>query len=116
MADVSNNPICQCPPNYVGDPYNAGCQLEGFCNNNKECPVHSICQNNRCINPCENACGRNSICDIVNGEPICKCMHKFIPSEKGIQDGCVRSSIECTIDSECDDSVCLDGQCRGTLK
>lgn len=115
LPGASNSPICQCPPNHVGDPYagGRGCQQEGHCSSSKDCPVHSICQNRKCINPCENACGRNALCEIVNNEPICKCLHRFVPSTKGVDDGCVRATNQCVLDTDCDDSVCLDGQCRG---
>lgn len=115
VAGASRSPVCQCPANQVGDPYSGGkgCQLEGHCTTSKDCPVHSICQNRKCINPCENACGHNSICEIVNGEPICKCIHRFVPSTKGVDDGCVRQTRLCDSDADCEDSVCLDEQCRG---
>ena len=113
IAGASSNPVCQCPPNHVGDPYGSGCQEEGECSSNKNCPVHSVCQNHRCINPCENACGPNTLCEIINGEPICRCIPKFEPSTKGVQDGCVRVFNYCSIDAECEGSICLEGQCRG---
>lgn len=115
VADSFNNPFCQCPPNHVGNPNvgGKGCQLEGHCNTTRDCPVNSICNNLQCINPCENVCGQNALCEIINGEPICKCIHKFVPSTKGRKDGCVRSTRKCNIDTDCDDSVCLEGQCRG---
>ena len=112
----SNNPVCQCPSNFVGDPYVKGCQPEGYCATAKDCPVHSICHNHRCVNPCENACGPNSICDIINGQPTCKCIHKFIPSSKGPQDGCVRATNYCNVDADCVESVCLEGQCIGKIR
>lgn len=114
LAGSSNNPVCQCPPNHVGDPYGTtGCQLEGHCSKDRDCPVHSICQSGKCLNPCDNACGQNALCEIINGEPICKCIHKFVPSMHGMSEGCVRPTFECKADIDCEDMICLEGQCRG---
>lgn len=112
---TTNEPVCRCPPNHVGDPYTTGCQPEGYCSGPKDCPVHSICHEHRCVNPCENACGPNAFCEIVDSRPNCKCIHRFVPSSKGPEHGCVRGTNYCTADSECEDSVCLDGQCRGNV-
>lgn len=113
VAGPTNNPICRCPPNHVGDPYENGCQPEGSCSSVKDCPVHSVCHEHRCVNPCENVCGANSFCEIVNGQPRCKCIYRFVPSLKGVEYGCVRATNYCTVDNDCEGSVCLDGQCTG---
>ena len=113
VAGPTNNPVCQCPPNHVGDPYVNGCQPEGHCSSPKDCPVHSVCHEHRCINPCENACGPNAFCEIVNDQPSCKCIHRFVPSSSGPEHGCVRGTNYCTVDAQCEDSYCIDGQCRG---
>lgn len=113
VVGASSEPICQCPPTHVGDPYTTGCQPEGSCTTSKDCPVQSICQNHKCINPCENVCGANTICEIINGEPICKCAHRFVPSSRGPQEGCVRASGSCSSHADCDGDFCLDGRCSG---
>ncbi|XP_014478673.1 PREDICTED: fibrillin-1-like [Dinoponera quadriceps] len=115
VVGPTNNPVCKCPPNHVGDPYVNGCQPEGYCTGPKDCPVHSVCHEHRCVNPCEDACGLNALCEIVNGQPSCRCIHRFVPSSKGAEHGCVRATNYCTLDAECEDSVCLDGQCRDSM-
>ncbi|CAB0029718.1 unnamed protein product, partial [Trichogramma brassicae] len=119
VVGPNNSPVCQCSPNHVGDPYavdGKGCQLKGQCSTDRDCPVHSVCQNRKCVDPCDRACGPNALCEIRNREPICKCIRNFVPTSKGAQDGCVRSTNQCSSDVECDDSVCLDGYCRAVCR
>ena len=116
LVGPTNNPVCQCHPDHVGDPLDAGCQPKGSCVSNKDCPVHSVCDNHRCINPCENACGSNAICEINNGQPICRCIHRFVPSSEGPQNGCVRSTNYCSNDADCEGGNCLDGQCKAVCR
>lgn len=105
---------CECPPGTIGDPYTTGCRLEGNCpNGDNDCPPNSICQSGRCINPChQTTCGPNSVCNVENRVASCTCLAKYLPSETGIQDGCVRIAITCTSDAECENEVCRNGQCR----
>lgn len=116
VVGAADSPVCQCQPGQVGDPYGSGCQPEGSCVSNKDCPKQSVCQNHRCINPCEDACGKNAICEIINGEPICRCVNRFVPSVEGPQNGCVRGTNYCLTSADCDDGNCLDGQCRAVCR
>lgn len=113
---AKGSPVCQCQSGTVGDPYEAGCIAEGSCLSTKDCPENSICQNHRCLNPCENACGKNSFCEIIGGEPVCKCVHRFIPSNEGSQEGCVRSTSYCQTSADCNDGNCIDGQCKAVCR
>lgn len=116
VVGAGDSPVCQCQPGHVGNPYASGCEPEGSCNSNKDCPASSICQNYRCFNPCEDACGQNAICEIINGEPICRCINKFVPSALGPQNGCVRQTNYCATSTDCNGGSCLDGQCKAVCR
>lgn len=105
--------ICKCPPNYVGDPFSAGCRPEGYCpNGNSDCPENSACLGGKCVDPCENACGQNSVCNVVNRKPVCSCQLKFAPALKDARDGCVRIATGCSNDIDCGGDVCYNGMCK----
>jgi hypothetical protein len=113
-----NGPICRCPQNYIGDPQSSGCLPEGNCpNGDRDCPENTVCLANKCVDPCESACGINTNCQVVNGKPICTCMNKFVASINGnARDGCVRTSTSCTSDYECDGDACHNGQCKAPCR
>lgn len=62
---------CMCLPDYVGNPYE-GCRPE--CVVNSDCSSNLACIQNKCKNPCNNICGRNAICNVVNHVPRCECI------------------------------------------
>lgn len=110
--------VCHCPPNQIGDPYATGCRPEGNClNGDRDCPPNAICQQGRCVNPCDgNVCGPNSLCKIINRKVTCSCPVKFIPVPSGPQDGCLKIVASCTTDLDCGDEVCFNGQCRAVCR
>ena len=61
---------CSCLPNYYGNPYEI-CRPE--CVVNSDCPLNLICNKIKCEDPCPNCCGLNSVCQVVNHVPICRC-------------------------------------------
>lgn len=63
--------ICTCIANYQGDPYR-GCRPE--CLLNSDCASERSCVNNKCINTCLEACGRNTECSVINHIPMCSCI------------------------------------------
>lgn len=62
--------ICECVPNYRGNPYQ-GCQPE--CLVNTDCPKSQACIKTRCQDPCPGTCGVGAICTVSNHVPICSC-------------------------------------------
>lgn len=62
---------CTCMQDYFGDPY-FGCKPE--CLQSFDCPCNFACINAKCVDPCENACGMNSECSVVNHSPMCYCI------------------------------------------
>lgn len=61
---------CVCKREYYGDPL-VGCRPE--CVINPDCAANMACVNNKCINPCPNACGLEALCETVNHYPVCYC-------------------------------------------
>lgn len=106
--------ICRCPPGHIGDAYIEGCRKEGLCpNGNIDCPLLSVCQSGRCVNPCEKSCGMNTICNIIERKPVCSCPENFEPIHGEPNIGCVRSVTKCFNDLECKGGVCSNGECKG---
>lgn len=62
---------CTCMQGYFGDPY-FGCKPE--CMQSFDCPCNFACINAKCVDPCENACGMNAECSVVNHSPMCYCI------------------------------------------
>lgn len=67
--ELDNHAVCSCLPDMIGAPPN--CRPE--CLVSSECPLDKSCINQKCRNPCENVCGLNSRCTVVNHNPICSC-------------------------------------------
>lgn len=67
--EIDNHAVCSCLPDMIGAPPN--CRPE--CLVSSECPLDKSCINQKCKNPCENVCGLNSRCTVVNHNPICSC-------------------------------------------
>lgn len=69
----SNHPVCSCRPNYSGTP--PYCRPE--CVISQECPSNQACINEKCLDPCINACGNNAKCDVINHMPLCSCISGY---------------------------------------
>lgn len=65
-----NTAVCECIPNYRGNPYQ-GCQPE--CLVNTDCPQSQACIRTKCQDPCPGTCGVGAICTVSNHVPICSC-------------------------------------------
>lgn len=74
QCKVNNGGVsCQCLPYFVGQaPY---CRPE--CVTNSECSLNKACENNKCIDPCENSCGIDTVCTVRYHFPICRCKNGF---------------------------------------
>lgn len=107
-----NGAICKCPPGLTGYPTTTGCFPIGTCpNGDSDCPNTASCINGRCADKCDKACGPNMVCKIENGKANCVCPYKFKFVSNEARDGCVRDTIGCSNDVECDGGVCYNGQC-----
>ena len=66
---LGSTPMCSCSPGYRGAPPN--CRPE--CITNDECSRKLACAKQKCIDPCDGACGLNADCSVRNHLPVCKC-------------------------------------------
>lgn len=71
--DVNGQAVCSCVPGYLGSP--PTCRPE--CITSSECSLNLACVNQKCIDPCPGTCGINSVCQVVNHNPICSCKPGF---------------------------------------
>lgn len=71
--EVNKQAVCSCMPNYIGSP--PGCRPE--CVVSSDCPSNKACANEKCIDPCTNACGSNADCRVINHNPICNCKNFY---------------------------------------
>lgn len=67
--EINGSPSCSCLSEYVGSPPN--CRPECIINN--ECASNLACIQSKCKNPCQNTCGLNSECKVLNHIPNCVC-------------------------------------------
>ena len=104
--------LCTCPRSKIGDPYTTGCHRKGMCpqGTDDDCPADSVCKNGYCKSPCENYCGPNAICNVVNRKPQCNCLQGFEQSLSNSK-GCSRITNKCTSDTQCRGDICIQGQC-----
>lgn len=106
-------PVCKCPPLFVGDAKSGGCRPDGQCpNGDADCPANTICAGGVCQNPCDNACGSNAECKVINRKPVCSCPLRFQPISDTAKDGCARTISKCLTDVDCGGALCYNGQCR----
>ena len=80
-ADASVRGIrcqCDCRPEYFGDPYSAtGCRPE--CVVNSDCDPTLACRiNGKCYDPCPGTCGLNAVCKVVDHNPMCTCLQRYV--------------------------------------
>lgn len=68
--EQNNAGACTCSPGYFGNPYE-GCRPE--CVVNTDCPSNTVCQQNKCKDPCPGTCAVNAQCSTINHVPLCTC-------------------------------------------
>ena len=88
-----HNPICTCPPGFVGNPFDR-CVLD------KGPPPRP--------DPCNpSPCGRNTLCTLLDGGAVCECM-----SENYIGNPLVGCKPECILNTECPSTqACINQKC-----
>uniref|UniRef100_A0A8D8VM32 Neurogenic locus Notch protein n=1 Tax=Cacopsylla melanoneura TaxID=428564 RepID=A0A8D8VM32_9HEMI len=92
---INHNPICQCPPGHVGDPF-LSCYLPP-----------AIEQPKIPYNPCSpDLCGPNSLCKIVRQHPVCSCKENYIGNPPYCRP-------ECVVNQECPgNQACIKEKCQ----
>ncbi|CAB4059875.1 unnamed protein product [Lepeophtheirus salmonis] len=103
---------CKCPKGNIGDPYvGGGCKPKGQCSSDADCPTSSLCQNERCVNPClsrKKVCGRGAKCQVVNHDPLCTCPPKTTGNPK-----IKCSKLECIENTDCSSGTsCVQNKCK----
>lgn len=86
---IGDQAACSCLPNYIGRVPN--CRPE--CTIDPECPSNTACINERCKDPCQEACGVNALCLTINHKPVCSCQQGFTGDAVR---NCVQILISCT--------------------
>lgn len=66
---VGEHEVCSCMPGFIGSPPN--CRPE--CVVSSECAQNRACINEKCVDPCQSACGQYARCQVINHNPICSC-------------------------------------------
>lgn len=142
---VNHNPICSCPNSMVGNPFvechappqpidpcnPSPCRSNGICQvingaatctypecvTNEDCSRNRACINQKCRDPCINACGVNAICNAINHKAVCTCptgyygspFNQCLPQMEEIP----APRPECTTDAECsNDKACVNQACQ----
>lgn len=70
---AGDTPACSCQSGFIGSPPN--CRPE--CIISAECPAALACVAQKCRNPCENACGTDAVCTVVDHRASCVCEPGF---------------------------------------
>ena len=95
---IHHRPSCQCPADFLGDPYTRCERVE--CLSNNECTKDTdVCFNSQCIHVCQApvACGENSLCAAHHHSYTCKCKEGYYGDPVA---GC-RRRILCESDENC---------------
>lgn len=98
--DASGSPSCTCMPNFFGSP--PYCRPE--CTSNSECATNLACINQKCSDPCINACGLNAQCRTISHSPMCFCDNGY--SGDPFTNCQVIQQIELERTSPCEPSPC----------
>ena len=115
--------VCECLPGTKLNSYGQCERIEqDTCTTDAECASKLVCIHNKCLDPCslENMCSGNQECVVTDTLPlrttICKCPHGTV-NEHGICKAIPKSNIECTGNSECQDShICVNSYCIDACK
>ncbi|XP_054258273.1 low-density lipoprotein receptor-related protein 1B-like [Macrosteles quadrilineatus] len=70
-------PVCSCKTGYKGDPFTECKPQNAGCTDDSMCPSDKICIGRKCLDPCLDYCGLNTMCRVVNHRPVCACLNGF---------------------------------------
>ncbi|CAL4123349.1 unnamed protein product [Meganyctiphanes norvegica] len=97
--------VCSCLDGYIGNPLSA-CRPE--CVRHSDCPSRMACSANRCVNPCKDACGPDSYCDVRDDRAVCSCpMHYKGDPKLGCYPECLQHT-DCPSFQACYQLECVD--------
>ncbi|XP_054266899.1 uncharacterized protein LOC128989059 isoform X2 [Macrosteles quadrilineatus] len=99
-------PMCSCKTGYKGDPFTECKPLNAECTDDSICTTDKACIGHKCVDPCLDYCGLNTVCRVVNHQPVCACLNGFFYK---LDKGCLPERIpECQTNSHCPE----DRSCR----
>ncbi|XP_054269908.1 prolow-density lipoprotein receptor-related protein 1-like isoform X3 [Macrosteles quadrilineatus] len=99
-------PVCSCKADYEGDPFTECKPGNAECTDNSMCTTDKSCIGHKCVDPCLDYCGLNTVCRVVNHRPVCACLKGFFLT---LDKGCSPKWIpECQTHSHCPE----DRSCR----
>lgn len=74
---------------------------------NQDCPRDKACFNQKCRDPCVDACGINAICQVVNHNAVCSCPPGYV-GEPRLQCSIRVEQGNCFILSVCKLAICTN--------
>lgn len=98
---VADQASCSCLPEMIGNP--PYCKPE--CISNSECSSHLACINQKCKDPCPNACGSNAECKVVSHTPMCYCLSGYTGDPFGYCSE-IRQDYPIEVSTPCSPSPC----------
>lgn len=91
---------CSCLDGKVGDPYTEpGCNKPNECKKHEDCPSNLACVKGTCTELCNNACGNNALCQMIEHVPSCNCPSGYLGDAFDKNVGCFK--VECLSNDDC---------------
>ncbi|XP_054285998.1 protein kinase C-binding protein NELL2-like [Macrosteles quadrilineatus] len=105
-------PVCSCKTGYEGDPFTECKPQNAECTDDSMCTTDKACIRHKCVDPCLDYCGLNTVCRVVNNRPVCACLNGFFYK---LDKGCLpewipecQSHAHCPEDRSCRLQRCVD--------
>jgi len=107
---------CSCSGGKVGDPYTEpGCNKPNECKKHENCASNLACVKGKCTELCNDACGNNAICQMVDHVPACTCPSGYLGDAFDKTVGCFK--VECLENEDCpNDKICQTNNNKCTSK
>ena len=67
--ETNGQAVCSCASTFIGTP--PFCRPE--CTVSSECALNRACIQQKCVDPCNDICGVNARCNVINHSPFCSC-------------------------------------------
>ncbi|XP_054269915.1 versican core protein-like isoform X4 [Macrosteles quadrilineatus] len=83
------DPLCSCKTGYDGDPFTECKPENAECTDDSMCTTDKTCIGHKCVDPCMDHCGLNTVCRVVNHRPVCACLKGFLHT---LDKGCLPES------------------------
>lgn len=91
---------CSCSDGKVGDPYTEpGCNKPNECKKHENCASNLACVKGKCTELCNDACGKNALCQMVDHVTACTCPAGYLGDAFDKNVGCFK--VECLSNEDC---------------